>query len=82
MNTSSQERVADVFEVKQDNLIFSSDKNKLDITYIHEQLSSFYWAESISLQRLERSLFHSVCYGLYDYTQQLGFARVVTDEKR
>jgi GNAT superfamily N-acetyltransferase len=79
VNSSSQELLTDVFEVKQDNLIFSSDKNKLDITYLQEQLSSFYWAENISLHRLQRSLSHSVCYGLYERTKQLGFARVVTD---
>jgi GNAT superfamily N-acetyltransferase len=31
------------------------------------------------LHRLEKSLRHSVCYGLYERTKQLGFARVVTD---
>lgn len=79
MNSTFHEQIVDNFEVKQDNLILSSDKNKLDITYLHEQLSSFYWAENISLPRLKRSIFHSVCYGLYEHMNQLGFARVVTD---
>jgi N-acetylglutamate synthase-like GNAT family acetyltransferase len=80
VNYSLQELSVDIHEVKQDNLIFSSDKNKLDITYLHEQLSSFYWAKNIPLHRLEKSLIHSVCYGLYELNnKQLGFARVVTD---
>ncbi|MCL9684309.1 GNAT family N-acetyltransferase [Legionella maioricensis] len=80
MNSSFQELSDEIYEVKQDNLIFSSDRNKLNITYLHEQLSSFYWAKNISLHRLAKSLRHSVCYGLYEgYSRQLGFARVVTD---
>ncbi|KTD21816.1 GNAT family N-acetyltransferase [Legionella londiniensis] len=79
MNSFFQEPLSGVYEVKQENLIFSSDKNKLDIAYLQEQLSSFYWAENISLPRLKRSLLQSLCYGLYEDTRQLGFARVVTD---
>lgn len=80
MNSSFQELSDEIYEVKKDNLIFSSDRNKLNIVYLHEQLSSFYWAKNISLGRLEKSLRHSVCYGLYEgYNRQIGFTRVVTD---
>lgn len=81
MSSSFPPLLDEIYEVKQDNLIFSSDRNKLHIAYLHEQLSSFYWAKNISLYRLEKSLRYSVCYGLYENynNRQLGFARVVTD---
>jgi GNAT superfamily N-acetyltransferase len=79
LNYFFQQLAADIYEIEHDDLIFSSDKNKLDITYLHKQLSNFYWAKNISLDRLKKSLEYSVCYGIYKHNQQLGFARVVTD---
>lgn len=79
MNHFFQQITSDIYEIKQDDLIFSSDKNKLDIPYLHKQLSEFYWAKNISLDRLKKSLTNSVCYGLYKENKQIGFARIVTD---
>lgn len=79
MNYFFQQLASDIYEIKNNDLIFSSDKNKLDISYLQKQLSAFYWAKNISLERLKKSLIHSVCYGLYKHNKQLGFARVVTD---
>lgn len=60
----------------------STDKSKLDIDAIHEYLcNTSYWAKGRSVENVKKSIAHSLCFGLYDKSDQmLGFARVVTDE--
>ncbi|MBC7889377.1 MAG: GNAT family N-acetyltransferase [Ferruginibacter sp.] len=58
----------------------STDKTKLNISYIHQFLSQSYWAENIPVEIVQRSIDGSVCFGVYDNGQQVGFARVITDK--
>jgi GNAT superfamily N-acetyltransferase len=66
-----------------DGFLFSTDKSKLDIGYIHHFLSEkSYWAKGIPREIIEKSIEHSVPVGIYDTNselKQVGFARVVTD---
>lgn len=58
----------------------SCDKAMLDIPFIHDWLSrESYWALNIPLAIVERSIQHSLCFGLYYQSAQVGFARVVSD---
>jgi len=57
----------------------STDKEKLDIAYIHSFLSHSYWAENIPVETVRKSVDGSLCFGVYDGAQQVGFARVITD---
>lgn len=59
----------------------STDPDRLDMDWIHKVLSTdTYWAPGRPRERVERSVEHSVCYGVYDASgRQLGFARLVTD---
>jgi GNAT superfamily N-acetyltransferase len=58
----------------------STDKTRLNVPLIHRFLSEeSYWAQRIPLDIVERSIAHSLCFGVYDGGQQVGFARVVTD---
>lgn len=57
----------------------STDKNKLDIDYIHQFLSNTYWAKGIPKGAVEKSIAHSFCFGIYHADKQIGFARVITD---
>jgi N-acetylglutamate synthase-like GNAT family acetyltransferase len=50
-----------------------------DVDAIHAYLTRSYWAAGISRERVERALDESLCFGLFDDGQQIGFARVVTD---
>jgi GNAT superfamily N-acetyltransferase len=61
------------------NYSISTDKELLNIVYIHQFLSHSYWAEEIPMHIVERSIAFSMCFGVYDSLQQVGFARVVTD---
>lgn len=67
-------------EYQRDGYLISTDKARLDVALIHEFLSrSTYWAEGRPFEIVQRSIEHSLCFGVYTGTQQVGFARVVTD---
>ena len=57
----------------------STDKERLDLKTIHAFLASSYWAEAIPVEVVEKSVEHSLCYGVYHKGEQVGFARVITD---
>jgi GNAT superfamily N-acetyltransferase len=68
-------------EWQQENFIISTDKNKLDLPYIHQFLSNeSYWAEGIPFDIVKKSIENSLCLGIYDGEKQIGFARIITDE--
>ena len=56
-----------------------SDKSRLQLEVIHRFLAGSYWAKGIPLNVLRKAIDHSICFGVYDGTQQVGFARVATD---
>jgi GNAT superfamily N-acetyltransferase len=63
------------------NYTISTDKTKLDVPAIHDYLCNrSYWAKGISLADVQKSIDHTMCFGLYDEAEKmLGFARVLTD---
>ncbi|MBL8090618.1 MAG: GNAT family N-acetyltransferase [Anaerolineales bacterium] len=69
-------------EWKQDNYLISDDDAILDVDTICDFLSQAYWANKRPRDVIERSLQHSLNFGVYDQQnrqKQIGFARVVTD---
>lgn len=59
--------------------LISTDKSKLDVPLIHAFLSTSYWAEGRTLATIQKSIDHSICFGVYLDDKQIGFARVVSD---
>ena len=57
----------------------STDKSLLDVAFVHEFLANSYWSESISLEFVQQSFEQSLCFGIYEESAQIGFARVITD---
>ena len=58
----------------------TTEKAELDIPFIHQFLSEqTYWAKSIPLARVQRSIEHSLCFGGFLGTTQVAFARVISD---
>jgi len=57
----------------------STDRERLDLPMITAYLARSYWAEGIPLPVVERAVQGSLCFGLYEGTRQVGFARCVTD---
>ena len=57
----------------------STDKARLDDLAIHAFLVDAYWSKGRSLEKVRRTLEHSLCFGLYGGKKQIGFGRVVSD---
>jgi len=68
-----------VHEWRQGEYLISTDKRNLDLAVIHGFLTTSYWAAGISIDVVERSIEHSLAFGVYKHNQQVGFARVITD---
>lgn len=59
----------------------STDNNRLDLNLIHRFLSEeSYWARNRTLEQTRTAIENSICFGVYDGEQQIGFARVVSDK--
>ena len=57
----------------------STEPERLDLELIHGVLSTSYWAEGRPRDVVERSIRHSLCFGVFDGDRQVAFARVITD---
>lgn len=57
----------------------STDREKLDVDYIHAFLADSYWAAGIARDTVWRSIENSLCFGVYRGREQVGFARAITD---
>jgi len=69
------------YEVRLDSFLISTDKARIDLAFVHDFLSnSSYWAKNIPLEVVKASIENSVCFGIYEEDQQVGFARVITDK--
>ncbi|HLK27613.1 MAG TPA: GNAT family N-acetyltransferase [Puia sp.] len=65
----------------KEGFIISDDKKLLDIEYIHDYLSNkSYWSKNIPIQIVKKSIEGSICFGVYEKQNQIGFARVVSDK--
>ena len=66
-------------EIKRGQYSIATDPQRLDIDAIHAYLSRSFWAEGIRKATVARAIANSLCFGLFDGDEQVGFARVVTD---
>lgn len=67
-------------EWTKEDFLISTDKTKIDVSYVHHFLANCYWAENIPVEVVQRSIEGSLCFGVYHYQKQIGFARAITDE--
>ena len=58
----------------------SDDKSRLNIDVIHGYLRESYWSPGVPRSIVERAIQGSLCFGVYLGSDQVGFARVVTDK--
>jgi GNAT superfamily N-acetyltransferase len=67
-------------QISENGFIFSDQKELLQVKSIHRYLSEeSYWAKNIPLEIVQKSVEHSLCFGIYKDQLQVGFARWVTD---
>ncbi|MCK7589114.1 GNAT family N-acetyltransferase [Subsaxibacter sp. CAU 1640] len=57
----------------------STDKAKLQVELIHQFLATTYWAKGRTLEEVQKTIDHCLCFGIYIDDKQIGFARVATD---
>lgn len=57
----------------------STDKTKLQIDVIHKFLTTTYWAKGRTIEDINKTIEHCLCFGVYLSDKQIGFARVATD---
>ena len=66
-------------EWRRGDLAISTDPSRLDRSLIARFLAGSYWAKGIPREVVDRSIEGSLCFGLYQGKEQIGFARVITD---
>ncbi len=57
----------------------STDKTKLNIESVIALLKQTYWASERTEEAIIKSIENSICYGVYESDDLVGFGRVVTD---
>ncbi len=57
----------------------STDPARLDVDAIYTFLARTYWAKNRPREILETALRNSLCFGIYRGSEQVGFARAITD---
>lgn len=57
----------------------STDKNKLDVSFIQNFLKDIYWATDRTIDEVQITIDNSFCFGIYFNEKQIGFGRVITD---
>ncbi|GGG96516.1 N-acetyltransferase [Polaribacter pacificus] len=60
-------------------ITISKDKSKLQIAVIHQYLTESYWGKGRSIEAVQKTIDHCLCYGVYLEGKQIGFARIATD---
>jgi N-acetylglutamate synthase-like GNAT family acetyltransferase len=60
-------------------ITITKDKSTLDLPMIIAYLQNSYWAKTRSVETINKSIEHSMCFGIYLDDKQIGFTRVVSD---
>jgi GNAT superfamily N-acetyltransferase len=69
-----------VTPASDDGYTISTDRDRLDLDVVHGFLSTeAYWSPGVARELVERSIEGSIAFGVYRGSEQVGFARVVTD---
>lgn len=69
----------DIFERHLDGLTLSTDPARLDMDVVVGFLSRAYWANTRPRATIQKSIRHSLNFGVYDAGGQIAYCRVVTD---
>lgn len=72
-------KIYELHHERRNEILLSTDKSKLDITTIHNFLTTSYWAKDVLISVVEKSISNSLCFGAYELDKQIGFARVISD---
>ncbi len=66
---------------QNEDYTISTDVTSFDIEMIHRYLSEeSYWAKNIPIELVRKSIQNALCFGVFLFGKQVGFARVITDK--
>jgi len=60
--------------------VVSTDRSRIDIAAVHAFLARSYWSPGIPEDVVRRGIAGAICFGIYHGGDQVGFARVITDQ--
>jgi GNAT superfamily N-acetyltransferase len=60
--------------------VVSTDRARIDVAAVHAFLSQSYWSPGIPEDVVRRGIAGAICFGIYHGPEQVGFARVITDQ--
>ena len=66
-------------EIIKEYYKLTTNKERIDISYVHRSLGNTYWAKNIPLQTVQSAINNSICFSVFHKGEQVGFARVITD---
>jgi GNAT superfamily N-acetyltransferase len=67
-------------EITFGEFTITTDKGKLNVKAIHDFLCQHSgWSNGIPLEKVQKSIDHSLNFGLFHHDRQIGFARVISD---
>lgn len=66
--------------MQREGFAITTETSFFNVEFIHAFLSKSYWAENIPLETVQRSIDHSLCFGVFHLGKQIGFARMITDK--
>ena len=66
-------------EWQREEYVVTCDPARIDLSVVSAFLTSSYWAKGIPEDTVAKSLANSMCFGLLNEDQQVGFARVISD---
>jgi ribosomal protein S18 acetylase RimI-like enzyme len=69
------------FTARKGQFRITTDPRRMDVGAVHAALSRtpLSWARGIPRRVVAKSIRNSLCFGVFDGSEQIGFARVVTD---
>lgn len=66
-------------EWHRDGYTITTDPARVDLTVVTTVLGSTYWAQGIPREAVAKSVSGSICFSLVHGSEQVGFARVISD---
>lgn len=66
-------------EYQKDIYTISTDPARLDLDAIYAYISRSYWGIGRPRDIVAKSIKHSLCFGVYEGSKQVGLARVISD---
>jgi GNAT superfamily N-acetyltransferase len=68
-----------IYEWQRGDAVVSTDPARLDLSVVHGFLTNAYWSPGVTLETVQRSIEHSIPFGVYQAGRQVGFARAISD---